>query len=124
MMLMDALLNFSRDFLPDSRGASQDAPLVLTSRLIPSEVDDMVFDLDVSWRYPLEFYEACLEYKQPTLECVAQLGDRLNTEQQYEKIGFTHPTSNINKGVKCSAYKTLPSMEEKLKLPETILFLA
>ena len=115
MMLMDALLNFSRDFLPDSRGASQDAPLVLTSRLIPSEVDDMVFDLDVSWRYPLEFYEACLEYKQPTLECVAQLGDRLNTEQQYEKIGFTHPTSNINKGVKCSAYKTLPSMEEKLK---------
>ncbi|MBW2979924.1 DNA polymerase II large subunit [Candidatus Woesearchaeota archaeon] len=114
MLLMDSLINFSRNFLPDNRGATQDAPLVLTSRSIPSEVDDMVFDLDVAWKYPLEFYEACSQYKMPWEVEIEQLGKRLGTELQYEKMGFTHNTSDINAGIKCSAYKTLPSMEEKL----------
>ncbi|MBS3098247.1 DNA polymerase II large subunit [Candidatus Woesearchaeota archaeon] len=114
-LLMDALLNFSRWFLPNSRGATQDAPLVLTSVLIPSEVDDMVFDMDVAWRYSLEFYEACLGYKQPWDVKIEQIGKRLNTEFQYEGMGFTHDTKNINAGIRCSAYKTLPSMEDKLK---------
>ena len=30
-------------------------------------------------------------------------------------MGFTHDVSNINIGIGCSAYKSLPSMEEKLK---------
>ncbi len=114
-LLMDALLNFSRQFLPNSRGATQDAPLVLTSCLIPAEVDDMVFDVDISKRYPLEFYEACLQYKQPWDVEIEQLGKRLNKEGQYEKFGFTHDTEDINVGVKCSAYKTLPSMKDKLR---------
>jgi DNA polymerase II large subunit len=113
-LLLDALINFSRNFLPNSRGSTQDAPLVLTSRSIPSEVDDMVFDLDVAWKYPLQFYEAGMEYKMPWDVEIDQLGKRLGTEKQYEKMGFTHNTTNINAGVKCSAYKTLPSMEEKL----------
>lgn len=114
-LLMDTLLNFSRQFLPNSRGATQDAPLVLTSYLIPPEVDDMVFDVDISKRYPLEFYEACLQYKQPWDVEIEQLSKRLNKEGQYENFGFTHDTEDINSGVRCSAYKTLPSMEEKLK---------
>ena len=114
MLLMDALINFSRNFLPNNRGSTQDAPLVLSSRSIPSEVDDMVFDLDVAWKYPLEFYEACLQYKMPGEVDIDQLGKRLGTERQYEKMGFTHNTLNINAGVRCSAYKTLPSMQEKL----------
>ncbi len=114
-LLMDVLLNFSRQFLPNSRGATQDAPLVLTSSLIPAEVDDMVFDLDISKRYPLEFYEACLQYKQPWDVEIEQLGKRLNKESQYENLGFTHDVEDLNSGVKCSAYKTLPSMEDKLK---------
>ncbi|MBU0536590.1 MAG: DNA polymerase II large subunit [Nanoarchaeota archaeon] len=116
MMLMDALLNFSRQYLPDKRGGrTMDAPLVLTSKTVPSEVDDMVHGLDVVWSYPLEFYEAALEYKMPWEVDVEQLKSRLGTEKQYEKIGYTHPISNINAGISCSAYKTLPSMEEKLK---------
>jgi DNA polymerase II large subunit len=115
ILLMDAFLNFSRRFLPDSRGATQDAPLVLTSTVIPAEVDDMVFDMDITWKYPLEFYEACLNFKQPHDLDIEQLGKRLNTPEQYENMGFTHQTSNINIGVRCSAYKTLPSMEDKLK---------
>ena len=30
-------------------------------------------------------------------------------------MGFTHDTSSINLGVGCSAYKLLPTMEEKLR---------
>ncbi len=115
ILLMDALLNFSRHYLPAHRGSTQDAPLVLTSTLIPSEVDDMVFDLDVVWKYPLEFYEACMQYKNPWDVKVEQLVSRLGTEKEYYEIGYTHPVSNINQGVKCSAYKLIPSMEEKLK---------
>ena len=121
MLLMDALLNFSRQFLPSSRGSTMDSPLVLTILLNPAEVDDMVHGLDVMWRYPLELYEAALEMKAPwevkygvEKKKIEQLRDRLGTELQYEKIGFTHNVENFNKGVLCSAYKTLPSMEEKL----------
>ncbi len=121
MLLMDALLNFSRQYLPNSRGSTMDAPLVLTSFLDPSEVDDQVHGIDVVWKYPLEFYEACLEMKNPwevrhgpEQKKIEQLGERLGTEKQYEGYGFTHPVDNFNKGVQCSAYKTLPSMEEKL----------
>jgi len=115
ILLMDAFLNFSRQYLPAHKGSTQDAPLVLTSNLIPSEVDDMIFDLDIAWRYPLEFYKACLEYKKPWDVDIPIFGQTLNTEKQYQGHGFTHNTSSINSGVQCSAYKTLPSMEEKLK---------
>jgi len=75
----------------------------------------MVFDMDVVWRYPLEFYEACLNFSQPRDVKIEQFGRNLNTPKQYKGIGFTHPITNLNSGVRCSAYKTLPSMEEKLK---------
>jgi DNA polymerase II large subunit len=114
-LLMDAFLNFSRQYLPAHRGSRQDAPLVLTSRLVPAEVDDMIFDLDIGWKYPLEFYNACLEYKNPWDITITTLSNTLNTEKQYEGMGFTHDTTNINNGIRCSAYKTLPSMEDKLK---------
>ncbi len=113
-LLLDTLINFSRHFLPGHRGSTQDAPLVLTSLLIPSEVDDMLFDVDFNWTYPLEFYEACLEYKPAWEVKMDVMGKRLGTELQYEGFGFTHDTSNINKGVLCSSYKTLPTMQDKL----------
>lgn len=116
ILLMDALLNFSRSYLPDKRGSrTMDAPLVLTSILIPSEVDDEVHGMDVAWRYPLELYEAALEYKNPWEIKIQQVKGFLDTEKQYSGFGFTHNVSSMNSGVLCSAYKTLPSMEEKLK---------
>ena len=114
VLLMDALLNFSRKLLPGHRGARQDAPLVLTTKLIPAEVDDMVFDMDVSWRYPLEFYEAAEKFKDPWEVNLPQLNKRLETEKQYEDYGFTHNVSDINAGVLCSNYKKLPTMKEKV----------
>jgi len=113
-LLLDTLINFSRHYLPAHRGSTQDAPLVLTSTLTPSEIDDMIFDMDVCDHYPLEFYEACLEYKDPWSIKVDQVKARLGTPAQYEGFMYTHPTSDINDGVRVSAYKTLASMDEKL----------
>lgn len=112
-LLMDALLNFSKEFLPNSRGATQDAPLVLTSVLVPTEVDDMIFDLDVAQRYPVEFYEATQKYELPWNVKIERMANILGGEHRY--LRFTHPLENINMGVKCSSYKTIPSMEDKLK---------
>ena len=114
MLLLDTLLNFSRKFLPNTRGVTQDAPLVLTGQLIPSEVDDMVFNMDVVDRYPLELYEAALEYKNPWDVKITKLEDWLGTPKQYEGMMFTHDTDNFNNGVLCSAYKTLPTMKDKV----------
>ncbi|MBW2972356.1 DNA polymerase II large subunit [Candidatus Woesearchaeota archaeon] len=114
ILLLDAFLNFSQKYLPDSRGSTMDAPLVLTTILTPSEVDDMAFDVDRAWTYPLEFYDACKEYKAPWEIKIDTIKKVLNTEQQYEGMGFTHDTDNINAGVLCSSYKTLPSMQDKL----------
>ncbi len=121
ILLLDGLLNFSRKFLPHTRGSTMDSPLVLTASLNPTEIDDQVHGMDVVWQYPLEFYEGALQMKNPwevqhgeKQEKIEQLSNRLGTPAQYEGWGYTHPVDNFNKGVQCSAYKTAPTMEEKL----------
>ena len=49
MLLMDGLLNFSRDILPSNRGGKMDAPLVLTTRLNPTEVDKEALNVDSAY---------------------------------------------------------------------------
>ncbi|MGP8336868.1 MAG: DNA polymerase II large subunit [Methanosarcinaceae archaeon] len=116
MLLMDGLLNFSREFLPDRRGGQMDAPLVLTTRIDPSEIDKEAHNIDVCPSYPLEFYEATLKYTNPKeLESVMDLvSGRLDTPGQYDGFMFTHDTSDIAAGPVNSAYKTLGSMVEKM----------
>ncbi len=116
LMLMDAFLNFSREYMPDKRGGrSMDAPLVITSVLDPSEVDDMVLGLDVEYSYPIELYNAAQNYKNPRELSIDTIGKRLGKEKQYEGFGFTHDTENFNAGVLISAYKILPTMDDKMK---------
>ncbi len=113
-LLLDGLLNFSKKYLPNTRGATMDAPLVLSSTINPTEVDDMAFDMDTVFKYPLEFYNACMEYKMPwevKIECVR---NRLGKQEQYSGYGFTHENGSINSGVLISSYKTLPTMEDKV----------
>jgi len=117
MLLMDGLVNFSRSYLPDRRGGKMDAPLVLSMRIDPKEVDKESHNIDVMARYPREFYTASLEYKSPKdLEKIMDLvSKRLGTPAQYEGFMFTHDTGDIAAGPANSAYKTLGSMEDKLK---------
>ena len=117
MLLMDGLLNFSRSYLPDRRGGKMDAPLVLSMRIDPKEVDKESHNLDVMARYPREFYLATKEYKSPKdMEKIIDLvSRRLGTPAQYEGFMFTHDTTDIAAGPTNSAYKTLGTMEDKLK---------
>ena len=65
MLLMDGLLNFSREILPANRGGQMDAPLVLTTRLNPTEIDKEALNVDAAWFYERQFYEATLEQPHP-----------------------------------------------------------
>jgi len=116
-LLMDALLNFSRKFLPSTRGGTMDAPLVLTTHLDPAEVDHEAHNIDIVFKYPLEFYEATMKYPKPQEfeDIIETVSSRLGTEKAYYNLGFTHDTSDINIGPLTSAYKTLGEMTEKLE---------
>jgi len=116
MLLMDGLLNFSYEFLPNKRGGKMDAPLVLTTRLDPNEVDKEAHNIDVCSRYPLEFYRAAQKFTNPKdiEDKMDIISNRLGTCDQYEKFMFTHDTSDIACGPVKSAYKTLGTMIEKI----------
>jgi DNA polymerase II large subunit len=116
MLLMDGLLNFSKQYLPDKRGGRMDAPLVMSSRIDPAEIDDEAHNMDIVRQYPREFYEATLEMQDPSeVEDLIQIGeDTLGTEDQYHGFDHTHDTSDIHLGPSLSAYKTLGSMMDKM----------
>ena len=94
-----------------------DAPLVLTVIIDPKEVDSEVHNMDICDRYPLEFYRATLRYAHPKefVGMIERVEDRLESEEKNYGLRFTHNTANIALGIKESAYKTLGSMENKLK---------
>ncbi|ELY64657.1 DNA polymerase II large subunit [Natronococcus jeotgali] len=114
MLLMDGLLNFSESFLPNQRGGKMDAPLVMSSRIDPSEIDDEAHNMDIVSRYPREFYEATVEQADPE-EVDIRIGeDTLGTDGEYTGFEHTHDVTDIAMGPDLSAYKTLGSMMEKM----------
>ncbi|MCL2146053.1 MAG: DNA polymerase II large subunit, partial [Methanomassiliicoccaceae archaeon] len=116
ILALDGLLNFSRLYLPERRGGLMDAPLVLTTRLDPNEIDKEAHNIDCLRRYPLEFYKAAMEMRDPKeLEKIMDLiSGRIGTPLQYEGLGFTHDTGDISEGPKSSSYTTLETMAEKM----------
>ena len=117
MLLLDALINFSKTYLPNTRGGSMDAPLVLSSRIDPEEIDDESHNLDIFERFPVEFYEETYTPHKPAdvLEYIDNVEMHLGTPQQYEGLMFSHHTSNIHAGPTVCLYKRLPSMREKVE---------
>jgi len=116
MLLLDGLLNFSEKFLPDQRGGRMDAPLVMSSRIDPTEIDDEAHNIDTMSSYPRAFYEATRELADPAeLDDVMAIAEEtLGTDRQYSGFAHTHDTTDIAAGPALSAYKTLGSMEEKM----------
>jgi DNA polymerase II large subunit len=114
MLLLDGLLNFSKSFLPDQRGGKMDAPLVMSSRIDPSEIDDEAHNMDVVRQYPRDFYLATLEQADPEDVDVEIAEDTLGTDTEYTGFDHTHDTTNIAMGPDLSAYKTLGSMMDKM----------
>ncbi len=126
MLLLDALLNFSKVYLPSTRGGRMDAPLVLSSRIDPEEIDDESHNIDAMSEIPIALYEKTLEFAKPSsvLELVDNVKKRLGTEDQYQGLIFSHDTSSIHSGPNLCLYKMLPTMKEKvngqIKLAERI----
>nr|WP_223173947.1 DNA polymerase II large subunit [Haloferax sp. AS1] len=123
MLLMDGLLNFSKEYLPDKRGGQMDAPLVMSSRIDPSEIDDEAHNMDIVRQYPREFYEATLRMEDPDdwEDEVTIAEEYLGTDREYTGFDHTHDTTDIAAGPDLSAYKTLGSMMDKM---DAQLFLA
>jgi DNA polymerase II large subunit len=116
MLLLDGLINFSRSFLPETRGGSMDAPLVLTGRIDPNEIDKESHNIDVCSYYPLEVYLASLTYTpaKDVESCVDLGGRRIIKKKQVEGFSFTHDTTDISAGPRDTMYTQLKSMSDKL----------
>ena len=116
MLLLDVLINFSRKYLPNHRGGTQDAPLVLNGRIVAGEVDDQILDFELVNEYPLELYEKSEQRLHSSEIKVEMVKNRLKENKDpFTNIGFTHKTSDFNQGILCSSYKKLPTMREKVK---------
>ena len=116
LMLMDGLLNFSKHILPSGRGGRMDAPLVLTTRLNPSEIDKEALNVDCSHYYTRSFYEKTQSQPHPSELSgeVETVETRLGTIGDLRGYGWTHESGELDAGPKNSSYKTLKSMEDKM----------
>jgi DNA polymerase II large subunit len=118
MLIMDAFLNFSYDFLPDKIGGLMDAPLLIQPIVLPHEVQRQAHNVDIASEYSLEFYEAT--WKQAKAADVSDMTEtiknRIGDARQFFDYGFTHLTNTLVTKAQRSAYSTLNTMEEKLKM--------
>jgi DNA polymerase II large subunit len=116
LLLLDVLLNFSVEYIPNQIGGLMDTPLLIQPILLPAEVDDQAHNFDIAGRYPLEFYE--LTQQSPNAskasKMVERIGNRLNDEDQFFNYGFTAPTESITIKHSRSAYPTLTSLKDKI----------
>lgn len=114
-LLMDALINFSKKYLPSRAGATEDIPLILSTKINPAEVDDQVWDVETINHLPLEFYEAAekvvnaYDIKIPTIK------DKLGKEDEMYNINFMFDTYSIDEGPHQSNYTQLGAMSEKVE---------
>jgi DNA polymerase II large subunit len=118
MLLMDAFLNFSFDFLPDKIGGLMDAPLLIQPVVLPHEVQRQAHNVDIAASYPVEFYEATwkLGKAADAAGLIETIKNRIGEEHQFFGYGFTHFTDALVTKAQRSAYSTLNTMEEKLKM--------
>jgi len=117
MLLMDSLLNFSRQFLSDRIGGLMDAPLLIQPIVIPQEVQRQAHNFEVEKTLPLSFFEATLaREKASEVKGIETLKSRLETEKQFYGHYFTHLTSTLTTSRSRSAYSTLGSLLDKLDM--------
>ena len=115
LLLMDVLLNFSKQFLPSIIGGLMDAPLLIQPLILPKEVQRQAHHMDIAFHYPLEFYALADNRVSPSeVKCIEIVKDRLGKPGQYCNFGFTHDTSTITVKQNRSSYSTLVTLTEKL----------
>ncbi|MGH9950088.1 MAG: DNA polymerase II large subunit [Nitrososphaeraceae archaeon] len=122
MLLLDAFLNFSFDFLPDKIGGLMDAPLLIQPTVLPYEVQRQAHNVDISSFYPLEFYEATWNRAKAAdiTSKIEIIKNRIGKEDQFFNYMFTHFTESLTTNVQHSAYSRLSTMDEKLQMQISI----
>jgi DNA polymerase II large subunit len=118
MLLLDALINFSRSYLPTTVGGTMDAPLILSVNIMPEEVDDEVHSMETVNSFGLDFYDKCVQYPAPGEMSVEMVSNRLGTDRAYTGLAFTHGSSAtaLEDSPKKSAYTTLKTMQDKITM--------
>ena len=116
LLLLDALLNFSLEYIPDQIGGMMDTPLLVQPILIPSEVDEQAHNFDIASVYPRDFYEATQgsPAASSVQDLIERIGSRLGSETQFYGYGFTHPSSALAVKRSRAAYSTLRTLNEKI----------
>jgi len=114
---LDAILNFSKEFLPSQIGGIMDAPILIIPVVNPLEVQRQAHEVDVAGKYPLEFYHKTLEEAdtRKTSKIIDIIAHRLNTADQFEGFKYTIPVSNVNMGNTESVYKKFGKMTDKMR---------
>ncbi len=116
MLLLDALLNFSLEYLPESSGGRMDTPMFVCIVIHPDEVDTQVHNLDVSETYPLEFYEGSIEKSDPKIfeGRLLVVGDLLGSEKSYYKYSCFNYNPIISVKNSTTKYSRIKNIKEKL----------
>ena len=116
LLLLDGLMNFSRSYLPSSIGGTMDAPLILTINVIPEEVDDEVWSMEITDKYGLDFYNRTISFSSPNEVVVECVNNRLGSDAIYRNLKFTHESSitSVIDSPKKSIYTILKTMNEKV----------
>ncbi|MEM2126161.1 MAG: hypothetical protein QXQ53_07180, partial [Candidatus Methanosuratincola sp.] len=117
MLALEAFIDFSKAYLPDKIGGLMDAPLVVTTTIDPTEVDDECHNMEITAPLPLEFYRMCEEYREPkeALKCLNVVKDRLRTPEQYSGLKFSVHTERIDSGPLTTLYDKIKSMIDKVE---------
>lgn len=116
ILLLDVLLNFSKEFLPSQIGGLMDAPLLLQPIIIPKEVQRQAHNIDVMTKYPLEFYEEISKglFPNQLFDIIDLVRNKLDKKDQFCNFHFTHDTNILSIDKERSMYSTLKTLKEKL----------
>lgn len=116
LLLLDALLNFSLEYVPHQIGGMMDTPLLVQPIILPAEVDEQSHNFDVCPAYPLQFYEMTkASPPSSALEnSIERIGSRLSNENQFFGYKFTHATNILAIKRSRAAYSTLRTLNEKI----------
>lgn len=114
MLLMDALLNFSKHYLASRNGGLMDAPLVATLAIDPQEIDDEVHEMDTNSEYSLEVYQKAQSISDTNFDSMIPMSKFLGKVDQYECLNFTHDTRQFDEGPSQSMYTQVKDMSKKI----------
>src|SRR2546429_3456457 len=114
-LLLNVLLNFSREFMPDRIGGLMDAPMLLSPLLNPAAIAMQALNIENGSQLPVEFYEKTWQGAHPSEveSLVPTLNSNLGNGGGHWTIGFTHPKEGLDNGKLISSYKEpLPNLEK------------